>query len=98
MKLVVIIPAADRKTQVNRVLRHIELQQRRPDEVIVSEPDATHVEPYQTTNFALSYVFGKKGSSAQRNRALERALDLSDIITFFDNDFRPAGSPSSYST
>jgi GT2 family glycosyltransferase len=90
MKLVVIIPTAERKTQVNRLLRHIELQQRAPDEVIVSAPDATHVEPYQAKNFALSYVFGKKGLSAQRNQALERVLDASDIITFFDDDFLPA--------
>jgi GT2 family glycosyltransferase len=90
MKLVVIIPTSDRKAQVSRLLRHIELQQRAPDEVIVSAPDATHVEPYQAKNFALSYVFGKKGSSAQRNQALERVLDASDIITFFDDDFLPA--------
>jgi glycosyltransferase involved in cell wall biosynthesis len=90
MKLVVIIPTADRKTQVNRLLRHLELQQRSPDEVIISAPNATHVEAYQATNFALSYVFGKKGLSAQRNQALERVLDASDIITFFDDDFLPA--------
>jgi GT2 family glycosyltransferase len=90
MKLVVIIPTADRKTQVTRLLRHIELQQQAPDEVIISAPDATHVERYQATNFALSYVFGKKGLCAQRNQALERVLDASDIITFFDDDFLPA--------
>jgi hypothetical protein len=90
MKLVVIIPTADRKTQVNRLLKHIELQQRAPDQVVVSAPDATHVEAYQAKNFALLNVFGKKGSSAQRNRAIERVLDSSDIITFFDDDFLPA--------
>jgi GT2 family glycosyltransferase len=90
MKLVVIIPTADRKTQANRLLRHIELQQRPPDEVIVSAPDATHIEPHYAKNFTLSYVFGKKGLSAQRNQAIERVLDGSDIITFFDDDFLPA--------
>jgi len=90
MKLVVIIPTANRKTQVNRLLAHIELQQRPPDEVIVSAPDTTHVEPYQAKNFALTYVFGKRGLSAQRNQALEVALGSCDIITFFDDDFLPA--------
>jgi GT2 family glycosyltransferase len=90
MKLVVIIPTADRKTQVNRLLRHIELQERPPDEVIISAPDTTHIEEYQASNFLLSYVFGKRGLSAQRNQALERVLDASDIITFFDDDFLPA--------
>jgi len=90
MKLVVTIPTTDRKTLVNRLLRHIERQQRAPDEVIVSAPDATHVEPYQAKNFPLSYVFGKKGLCAQRNQSLERVLDASDVITFFDDDFLPA--------
>jgi glycosyltransferase involved in cell wall biosynthesis len=90
MKLVVIIPTADRKTQVNRLLNHLEQQQRAPDAVVVSAPDATHVEAYQAKNFVLLYVFGKKGLSAQRNQAIERVLDSSDIITFFDDDFLPA--------
>ena len=90
MKLVVIIPTAGRKAQVNRLLAHIELQHRLPDEVIVSASDITHVEPYHPGNLAVSYVFGKSGLSAQRNQALDYALPRSDIITFFDDDFLPA--------
>lgn len=90
MKLVVIIPTTGRETQVHRLLGHIERQQRSPDEVIVSASDDTHAEEYQAANFIVSYVYGKKGSSAQRNRAIERVLDTSDVITFFDDDFLPA--------
>jgi GT2 family glycosyltransferase len=90
MKLVVIIPTLDRKTQVNQLLAHLELQHRAPDEVVISAPDETHVEPYGAKNFKVSYVFGKRGLSAQRNQALNQALHRFDITTFFDDDFLPA--------
>ena len=90
MKLVVIVPTYGRKAQVARLLRQLEAQSRAPDEVIVTAPDETHVEPYEGQNFLTSRVFGRTGLSAQRNTALAVALDRFDIITFFDDDFIPA--------
>jgi GT2 family glycosyltransferase len=90
MRLVVIIPTLGRKEQVTRLLTHLEGQRRSPDEVIVSAPDGTHIEAYPARRFPLSYVFGKKGLSAQRNNALVQALARSDIVTFLDDDFIPA--------
>jgi glycosyltransferase involved in cell wall biosynthesis len=90
MTLTVIIPTLGRKALVNQILDHLERQTRAPDEVIVSTPDATHVEPYQGHRLRVEYVFGKKGLPSQRNRGLEHALGRSDIITFFDDDFVPA--------
>jgi GT2 family glycosyltransferase len=72
------------------VLEHLDGQTRAPDEVIVSAPDETHVLPFKAKTFPISYVFGRQGLCAQRNQALDRALDRSDIITFFDDDFLPA--------
>jgi GT2 family glycosyltransferase len=92
MKLVVIIPTVGRKETVTRTLRHLERQTRPPNEVIVSAPDRSHVEPFSSTRFPVSYVFGKKGLCAQRNRALDRALGRFDIVTFFDDDFLPAAT------
>jgi glycosyltransferase involved in cell wall biosynthesis len=92
MKLAIIIPTANRKEQVNRLLAHLERQVRPPDEVIVSAPDATHVERYETAKFRVSYRFGTRGSSVQRNRALDLAMQGADIVTFFDDDFLPADS------
>lgn len=89
MKLVVIIPTLGRSGQVARLLAHLEKQQRLPDEVIISAPDATHVEACEC-RFPVKIVFGKMGLAAQRNTALEDALDRFDIITFFDDDFVPA--------
>lgn len=90
MRLVVVIPTLNRKSQVTRLLEHLERQQRKPDEIVISAPDPTHVEPYETSHFLVSYLFGKKGSSAQRNRALDYALSRSDVVAFFDDDFLPA--------
>ena len=44
--------------------------------------DATHVEPYEARRLKVSYVFGRRGSCAQRNDALDRALPRADVITF----------------
>lgn len=90
MKLVVAIPTLGRCEQLARLLAHLEHQTRSPDEVIVSAPDATHVESIQTERFPTSVIFGKKGLTAQRNNALEHAARRFDIITFFDDDFVPA--------
>lgn len=92
MKLVVIVPTIGRKEIVNRVLQHLERQTRPPDEVIVSAPDPSHVEQFSPTRFPTSYTFGRRGSCAQRNQALESALGRFDIITFLDDDFLPAAS------
>jgi GT2 family glycosyltransferase len=90
MKLVVIVPTLGRNAQVGRLLRHLESQVRPPDEVIISAPDASHVDPYEAQRFAVMHVFGPTGSSVQRNTALAVALDRFDIVTFFDDDFLPA--------
>jgi glycosyltransferase involved in cell wall biosynthesis len=90
MKLFVIIPTYKRKDLLSRVLEHLDNQTRSPNEVIVSAPDETHVEPFKPKHFGISYTFGKQGLCAQRNRAMEKALGRCDIITFFDDDFLPA--------
>ncbi|MFD1981405.1 glycosyltransferase family 2 protein [Mesorhizobium newzealandense] len=90
MRLAVIIPTLGRRGQVARLLRYLGDQTRLPDEVIVSAPDATHVELPENCPFPLSLVFGPMGSSAQRNTALVPSLARFDIITFFDDDFVPS--------
>ncbi len=89
-KLAVIIPTLGRSGQVARLLDYLGQQQRLPDEAIVAAPDATHVELPDKCRFPVSLALGKRGLTAQRNRALEAALDRFDIVTFFDDDFVPA--------
>ena len=90
MRLTVAIPTPGQSRQVARLLAHLELQHRTPDEVIISAPYGTQVELPETARFPISVVFGEKGSSPQRNAALNHALARSDIITLLDNDFVPA--------
>lgn len=90
MKLAVIIPTLGRSGQVARLLEYLGGQTRLPDEVILSAPDATHVELPDNCPFPLSRVLGPIGSAAQRNTALGPSLDRFDIITFFDDDFVPS--------
>ena len=90
MRLVVIIATIGRRELLARLLALLEEQDRPPDEVIVSAPDESHTAPYPARRFELSYVFGKLGSCAQRNLALDHALGRSDIVIFFDDDFLPA--------
>lgn len=89
MRLVVIIATFGRKEQVARLLEHLERQERLPDEVILSAPDETHVQRYETDRFPVSIVLGRRGLCAQRNQALDRAQERFDVITFFDDDFIP---------
>ncbi|ESX98115.1 glycosyltransferase [Mesorhizobium sp. LNJC405B00] len=90
MRLAVIIPTLGRPGQVARLLGYLRGQQRLPDEVILSAPDATHVELPGDCSFPVSCVFGPKGLAAQRNTALAPSLARFDIITFFDDDFVPS--------
>ncbi|WP_157017472.1 glycosyltransferase family 2 protein [Mesorhizobium xinjiangense] len=90
MRLAVIIPTLGRSAQVRRLLAHLEGQSRLPDAVILSAPDAAHVDQPAATAFPVSAVFGRKGLCAQRNTALAQALDRFDIVTFFDDDFVPS--------
>jgi hypothetical protein len=90
MRLIVIIPTLGRSGQVARLLRYLGSQTRLPDEVILSAPDATHVELPESCPFPVSLVFGPKGLAAQRNTALVPSLGRFDIITFFDDDFVPS--------
>lgn len=90
MKLAVIIPTLGRSGQAARLLGYLGGQTRLPDEVILSAPDATHVELPDSMPFPVTLAFGPKGLAAQRNTAMGPALGKFDIITFFDDDFVPS--------
>ena len=89
-KLVVIIPTLGRSVEVARLIAQLELQDRLPDEVIISAPDESHARECDSRRFPVRKVFGRTGLSTQRNNALGHALGRFDIITFFDDDFIPA--------
>jgi GT2 family glycosyltransferase len=90
MKITVIIATFGRQALLDRTLGLLEGQSRLPDRVIVSAPDESHVPRRESGAFPLSFMFGARGSCAQRNRAIDAAAGQSDILTFFDDDFLPA--------
>lgn len=89
MKLAVIIATFGRKEQLAHLIEHLARQERLPDEVLVSAPDETHIQVYETRKFPISIVLGRFGLCAQRNQALDQILERFDVITFFDDDFIP---------
>lgn len=90
MKLTVIIASAGRPEILAETLRHLAQQERLPDELVISAPEAEDVPDLGSLGFPARCIYGTKGLAAQRNRALDDALDSTDIITFFDDDFLPA--------
>lgn len=91
MRLIVIIVTADRRVELGQTLAHLEGQTRRPDLLVVSAPDATHVDERAVTSYPLRHVFGAMGCTAQRNRALDSEHARgADAFIFFDDDFVPA--------
>jgi len=90
LTIVVAVATYGRKDLLGQFLMHLDRQTRPPDEVVISAPDASHVDAYQADNFKLTAVYGKRGLCAQRNRVLDSVLGRFDIITFFDDDFLPA--------
>jgi GT2 family glycosyltransferase len=89
MRITVIVPTFGRAELLPSILAHLEEQTTLPSQVIISAPDRSHAVEYSAKNYRLSFIFGARGSCAQRNAALEHALNSSDIVTFFDDDFVP---------
>lgn len=90
MRICVVIPTYGRKSVLSALLAQLEKQDRPPDEVVISAPDAGHVESLTAQKLPLTYLYGRTGLCAQRNRALDEVLDRCDVVTFFDDDFVPA--------
>src|SRR6185437_10582774 len=90
MKLAVIIPTYGRKELATRSLAHLARQTRKPDLVLVSAPDQSHVEATIPLGLPVSFVFGGRGLVGQRNEALLKVVDTYDVVCFFDDDFLPA--------
>jgi hypothetical protein len=68
----------------------LEHQTRKPDLVLISTADAADVDMKTSNLFEVSYTFGKRGLTAQRNQALGHVLTAYDAVVFFDDDFLPA--------
>jgi len=90
MKLSLIIPTYNRPHDIARLLRNLNLQIRKPDEVIIvdaSETTETKVfveSSLEEFAFPVHYYSHEKGLTRQRNFGVEKARH--DIIGFSDDD------------
>ncbi|WP_340314134.1 glycosyltransferase family 2 protein [Rhizorhabdus argentea] len=89
MKISVVIATIGRPELVPAMLAALGRQTRTPDLAIISAVKEGDVELVDTA-FETVVLFGRKGLTRQRNRALDVAESRSDVIIFFDDDFVPA--------
>ena len=90
MRISIIIATKGRPQAVNHLLRLLEEQTQAPSVVVVSATQSADIHDSMPTSLMVEYIFGPAGTSCQRNRALEKTRDCSDIVVFFDDDFAPA--------
>jgi glycosyltransferase involved in cell wall biosynthesis len=90
VRIAVIIATKGRPQAMNHLLRLLEEQTRTPSIVVVSATQSEDVQDLMPTSLSVEYIFGPAGLPCQRNRALEKTRDCSDIVVFFDDDFAPA--------
>lgn len=89
MKISVVIATIGRPELVPVMLGALGRQTRAPDLTVISAVKESDVQLVETA-FETVVLFGPKGLTRQRNRALDIAESRSDIVIFFDDDFIPA--------
>jgi hypothetical protein len=90
VRITVIVATKGRASAVKRLLGLLEEQTRLPSVVVISATERADIPDLTSTFLAVECIFGPAGSSCQRNRALEKTRDRSDLVIFFDDDFAPS--------
>jgi GT2 family glycosyltransferase len=91
-KIAIIISSYRRPVELGRWIDHVERQSLRPCQMIwavTNEVDLPAL-PANSSSFPPVIVRSERGSSAQRNRALDRVWPEAEIIAFFDDDYVPS--------
>jgi GT2 family glycosyltransferase len=101
MNVAVIVASTNRAEETGQLLRQLSVQSRKPCAVILSVTCDEDL-PRDIRDFAghgqgadmgcgrVIIIQGAKGLTLQRNRGLEVALPIADVVLFFDDDFLPA--------
>jgi GT2 family glycosyltransferase len=93
MKIAVLIASTGRPNDLRHWLDHIRAQSLQPVQVIWSVADESDLPADSDGSLDLAkvdIVLGPKGSSHQRNTALDKVRPDADLIAFFDDDYVPA--------
>lgn len=88
MRVAVIVASIRRSEEIGHLLAHLARQSQAPSAIILSVEGPGDLPPNLPDNAEI--IMGSKGLTRQRNRGLERALPISDVVVFFDDDFVPA--------
>ncbi|MBV7266304.1 glycosyltransferase family 2 protein [Erythrobacter ani] len=89
MQITVIVATLGRRKEADDLVQDLANQTRRPDRsifAVTTEADAPDRHP-EIDNETL--ICATKGLCAQRNAGIAQAIDSSDVIVFFDDDFVP---------
>lgn len=90
MRIAVIVATKGRAPAVTRLLGLLEEQTRAPFVVVISATEGADIPDLKSTSLTVEHIFGPAGLCGQRNRALEKMRDRSDLVIFFDDDFAPS--------
>lgn len=88
LRIAVVVASIRRSEEIGQLLTHLASQSLAPCAVILSVELPADLPPNLPANAEI--VMGPKGLTGQRNRGLERALPICDVVIFFDDDFVPA--------
>lgn len=88
LRVAVIVASIRRSEEIGHLLTHLARQSQAPCAIILSVEGPGDLPPNLPGDAEI--VMGPKGLTRQRNRGLERALPVSDVVAFFDDDYIPA--------
>lgn len=87
-RIAIIVASIRRAEEIGQLLSHLAAQTLPPFSIILSVEQPSDLPPGLPPG--IDIVMGPKGLTQQRNRGLELALPVSDLIVFLDDDFIPA--------
>ena len=90
MKVAVAVASLGRPGNLRALLERLSLQSQLPFQVVLSMEKPSDCPDLSGLHFDVETVFGPRGSSVQRNRALDRLSNNADIVAFYDDDFVPS--------
>lgn len=89
IRIAVGFATAGRAELLVKTLQLLAFQSQAPDAVFISAPRASDVAGVADRFPACQIILGSRGLTRQRNRILDAAAPVADVIVFFDDDFLP---------
>jgi GT2 family glycosyltransferase len=88
MRIAVVIASLGRPEEVGQLLRSLQNQTRRADQIVLSVTSQSDAPADLPADVLV--LKGQKGLPVQRNLGMEAILSSSDLVAFFDDDYLPS--------